>query len=181
MKKPFTKVANKIKNILPESVISKFGKCGKFMKSSGAGFMLIFSGIAEGLTEVVPTFKELGFKKGIKQLGKSAVKVVGDTAGFIAGQAIGKTVGSIAGAKLGAVIGSVVPGVGTAIGAAAGFVCGLLGSFLAGKLTKSITGPSEREIAKEKQQDAESSEIATIETNCIPENSSRIQSIRKIR
>ena len=38
------------------------------MKSSGAGFMIVFSGITETFTEVIPTFKELGKKKGMKQI-----------------------------------------------------------------------------------------------------------------
>lgn len=122
----------------------KLGKAAKFLKSSGAGIMLVFSGIGETLTEVVPTFKELGAKKGIKQIGKSALKVVGDTAGFIAGEQ--------AGMAIGAAIGSVVPGVGTVIGGVLGFALGMVGSFAAGKITKAITGPSEREIAKEQQQ-----------------------------
>ena len=143
---------------------SKLGKFGKLMKSSGAGFMLVFSGIIEGLTEVVPTFKELGIQKGIKQLGKSAIKVVGDTAGFIGGECIGTALGTAAGAalagtKLGATIGSVFPGFGTAIGAAVGCVCGMLGSFVMGKVTKAITGKSEREKAAEQQENQQLNEL----------------------
>ena len=41
----------------------KFGKIGKYLKSSGAGIMVVFSGLAELFTEVVPTFKELGKEK----------------------------------------------------------------------------------------------------------------------
>ncbi|MBQ9246115.1 hypothetical protein IJ182_07605 [bacterium] len=140
--------------------VSKMGKFGKYMKSSGAGIMLAFSGVAECLTEVVPTFKELGKEKGIKQIGKSTVKVVGDTAGFIAGQTIGKYAGSIIGAKIGATIGSAVPGIGTVIGGAAGLVCGMLGSFIAGKITKAIVGKSEREIAKEQKENDAANAIA---------------------
>ena len=132
---------------------SKLGKFGKFIKSSGAGIMLVFSGITEVLTEVVPTFKELGAEKGLKQLGKSAIKVAGDTAGFIAGQQVGVAAGTAIGT-------AIFPGVGTAIGAAVGFVGGLLGSFVAGKITKAITGPSEREIAKEEQYNQAAEEIA---------------------
>ena len=132
---------------------SKLGKIGKFMKSSGAGMMLVFSGIAEAFSEVVPTFKELGAEKGLKQLGKSAIKVAGDTAGFIAGQQVGVALGTAIGT-------AIFPGVGTAIGAAVGFVGGLLGSFVAGKITKAITGPSEREIAKEEQYNQTAEEIA---------------------
>lgn len=143
---------------------SKFGKVGKFMKSSGAGIMLAFSGIAECLSEVVPTFKELGFKKGVKQLGKSAVKVVGDTVGFIGGEYLGTALGAaagsaLAGTKIGAAIGSVFPGFGTAIGAVVGCACGMIGSFVMGKVTKKITGKSEREKAAEEQEQNQINQI----------------------
>ncbi len=131
----------------------RFGKFGKFLKSSGAGAMLVFSGIAELFSEIVPTFKELGAEKGIKQLGKSAVRVSGDTFGFIAGEQIGTAIGSAVGT-------AIFPGIGTAIGAVSGFAGGLLGSFALGRVTKAITGKSEREIAKEQQEDAYVSKIA---------------------
>ncbi len=144
---------------------SKLGSFGKILKTSGAGIMLVFGGIIEGLTEVVPTFKELGAKKGMKQAGKSAIKVAGDTAGFVIGNQVGTALGAaagsaLAGTKLGAEIGSVVPGYGTAIGAVVGCICGFLGSWVAGKITKKITGKSEREKAKEAQQQAQAAEIA---------------------
>ncbi len=131
----------------------KLGKFGKFFKSSGAGFMLALSGIIEAATEVVPTFKELGAKKGIKQAGKSAVKVAGDTFGFIAGEQVGTAVGTAIGT-------AIFPGVGTAIGAAVGFIGGMLGSFAMGKLTKAVTGKSEREKVQEQQEQQQAQEIA---------------------
>lgn len=124
--------------------VSKLGKIGNLFKSSGAGIMLVFSGIIEGVSEVVPTFQELGFEKGMKQLGKSTVKVLGDTAGFIAGEYAGTAIGSAIGT-------AIFPGVGTAVGAVCGFVGGMLGSFLTGKVTKAITGKSEREKVKEEE------------------------------
>ncbi len=130
----------------------KLSKFTKFMKSSGAGFMLVFSGIIEAATEVIPTFKELGTEKGIKQIGKSAVKVAGDTVGFIAGQQAGVAIGTAIGT-------AICPGIGSAIGAGVGFVGGLLGSFVMGKVTKAIVGKSEREIAKENQENNLAQEI----------------------
>lgn len=130
----------------------KFGKIGKFMKNSGAGFMLAFSGIIEGVTEVIPTFKELGFQKGIKQLGKSAVKVAGDTFGFIAGQQAGVAAGTAIGT-------AICPGIGTAVGAVCGFVGGMLGSWAMGKVTKAVTGKSEREIEADKQTELNAKQI----------------------
>ena len=144
-----TKTANsaklgKIGTKLNKLTKGKFGNVSKFMKSSGAGVMVVFSGIIEGVTEVVPTFKELGTEKGLKQLGKSTIKVLGDTAGFIAGEQAGMALGSAIGT-------AICPGIGTAVGAVCGFVGGMLGSFAAGKITKAITGKSEREIANEQQ------------------------------
>ncbi len=120
-------------------------KLGSVCKSTGAGFMLALSGITEALTEVVPTFKELGAAKGMKQALKSSVKVIGDTFGFIAGEQAGVAIGSAIGT-------AIFPGIGTAVGAVCGFAGGLLGSFVMGKVTKSITGPTEREIANQEQQ-----------------------------
>ena len=130
----------------------KLSKFTKFMKSSGAGFMLVFSGIIEGVTEVIPTFKELGKEKGMKQIGKSAVKVAGDTVGFIAGQQAGVAIGTAIGT-------AICPGIGSAIGAGVGFIGGLLGSWVMGKVTKAIVGKSEREIAKENQTNQIANEI----------------------
>ena len=148
--KLMNEVLNKAGKTAAEStgVLSKLGKFGKFIKSSGAGMMLVFSGISEFLTEVKPTFNELGKEKGMKQLGKSAIKVAGDTFGFIAGEQIGTAVGSAIGT-------AIFPGVGTAVGAVVGFIGGLLGSFAAGKLTGAITGKSERELAKEEQENSD--------------------------
>lgn len=146
------------------STTSKLGKFGKFMKSSGAGIMLAFSGIMEACSEVIPTFKELGFEKGLKQTGKSAIKVVGDTIGFIGGEYLGTALGAaagsaLAGTKLGAAIGSVVPGFGTAIGAIVGCACGMIGSFVMGKVTKKITGKTEREKAAEQNEQNQINQI----------------------
>lgn len=134
--------------------VGKFGKFGNFMKSSGAGLMLVFSGISEATTEVIPTFQELGAKKGLKQLGKSTVKVVSDTAGFVIGEQTGMALGSAIGT-------AIMPGIGTAVGAVFGFVGGLVGSFAAGKLTKALVGQSEREIAKEQMQQEQAALLQT--------------------
>ncbi len=134
------KAATKAKPIAKAAVeTGKKGALKKFggmLKNSGALFMLALSGIIEGVTEVYPTFKELGTEKGLKQLGKSSIKVVGDTVGYIGAAKIGSAIGSI-----------ISPGVGTALG----FVAGFIGSYAAGKVTKAITGKSEREIAKEQE------------------------------
>ena len=127
-----------------EGITNKIG-IGSLMKSSGAGILMAFGGIIESITEVYPTFNELGSEKGFKQLGKSSVKVAGDTAGFIIGDQIGMAIGSAIGTAL-------FPGAGTAIGAATGLVVGMFGSFAADKITEKIVGKSERELAKEQQE-----------------------------
>lgn len=124
--------------------IGKVAKFKNFMKSSGLGIQIVFSGLTELMSEVVPTFKEFGVKKGFKQLGKSAVRVLGDVAGYAGFQAVGAYVGSILFAG--------VPVVGPFLGAALGFGLGMVGSYLAGKVTDKITGPSERELAEKDQQ-----------------------------
>ena len=124
-------------------IISKGAKAGGAMALISAGLEV---------PTVVKTYKELGGKKGTKQLGKSAAKVAADTAGF----AIGAKLGGIAGAKAGAAIGTCIGGpIGTAIGGAVGAIIGiaggLLGSWLAGKATRAIVGKDELEIAQEEQ------------------------------
>lgn len=146
------KAAVNIGEKVADAGVKSSGKISKFLKNSSAGIMLVFSGIAECVTEVIPTFKELGKEKGYKQIGKSAVKVAGDTVGFIAGEQAGVAIGTAIGT-------AICPGIGSAIGAVCGFVGGMLGSFAMGKVTKAITGPSERELAKEEQQKTETEEI----------------------
>ena len=54
---------------------------------------------------------------------------------------------------IGSAIGTALfPGIGTAIGAATGLVVGMLGSYGAGKITEKLVGKSERELAKEQQE-----------------------------
>ena len=124
-------------------ILSKGAKAG--------GAMAAISAALEVPT-VVKTYKELGAAKGTKQLGKSAVKVAADTAGF----AIGAKLGGIAGAKIGATIGTCIGGpIGTAIGGAVGAIIGiaggLLGSWLAGKAAKAVVGKDELEIDQEEE------------------------------
>lgn len=141
--KTLSKNIQKASKPIMEGAAAKKGITG-LLKTSGAGILMAFGGIIEGVTEIYPTFSELGAEKGFKQLGKSAVKVAGDTAGFIIGDQIGMAVGSAIGTAL-------FPGVGTAIGAVTGLVVGMLGSHAASGITDKIVGKSERELAKEQQ------------------------------
>lgn len=126
-------------------------KCLNAFKSYGGTAMLVMEGATEAITNVYPTFKQLGAKAGMKQIGKSTVKTVASVGGWVAGAAIGT--------KVGAVIGSIIPGAGTAIGAAAGAiigsVCSLIGGIFGSKLAKKgaekVVGKDELVLAQEKQ------------------------------
>ena len=83
------------------------GKTGAVLKKSGAGVMMAIEGVMELFTNVIPAFQAGGAKSGVKQLGKSTVKVAASTGGFVAGSAAGKAIG--------AAIGSIFPGAGTAL------------------------------------------------------------------
>ena len=131
---------------------SKVGSaCWNTFKTQGGPTMLVLEGATETITNVVPTFKQLGVKAGMKQLGKSAVKTVASVGGWVAGAAIGT--------KIGAAIGSIIPGAGTAIGAVAGAaigtICSLIGGTLGSKLAKkgaeAVVGKDELVKAQENQ------------------------------
>lgn len=131
---------------------SKVGSaCWNTFKSQGGPAMLVLEGATETITNVVPTFKQLGVKAGMKQVGKSAVKTVASVSGWVAGAALGT--------KIGAAIGSIIPGAGTAIGAIAGAaigtICSLVGGTLGSKLAKkgaeAVVGKDELVLAQERQ------------------------------
>lgn len=131
---------------------SKVGSaCWNTFKTQGGPAMLVIEGATETITNVVPTFKQLGAKAGMKQIGKSAVKTCASVGGWVAGAALGT--------KLGAAIGSVIPGAGTAVGAvvgaAIGTICSLLGGTIGSKLAKKgaekIVGKDELVLAQERQ------------------------------
>ena len=109
-------------------------KCGKFIKGNAA-FIAISAG-AEALTNVVPTFKQLGKKAGWRQIGKSALKVAGSVGGWAAGAAIGTMI---------------CPGAGTLVGALVGIGCSMLGSWAGEKLASKIAGKDELELAQEQE------------------------------
>lgn len=122
------------------------------MKKGGFKTMAWFGAAIEAFTEVIPAFRKGGIWEGIKQIGKSAVKVVADAGGW--------ALGAVAGAKIGAAIGSIIPGAGTiaglAVGSIIGTVCGLVGSIagslIGNKTAKAIVGKSFSEKQAETQQ-----------------------------
>lgn len=157
-----TGFGSKVSNVLGITKLNKglnalavksptFGKCLNAFKSNGGTMMLIMEGGFEVVSNVIPTFKQLGAKSGVKQLGKSAVKTAASVGGWVAGAALGT--------KLGALIGSVIPGAGTAVGAvvggAIGSLCSLIGGSLGSRLAKkgaeAVVGKDELVLAQEKQ------------------------------
>ena len=144
-----TKAGNAINNLAVKS--PTFGKCLNTFKANGGSMMLIMEGGFEVISNVIPTFKQLGAKSGVKQLGKSAVKTAASVGGWVAGAALGT--------KLGALIGSIIPGAGTAVGAvvggAIGSLCSLIGGSLGSRLAKkgaeAVVGKDELVLAQEKQ------------------------------
>lgn len=121
-------------------IVAKVLKVGK-----GAGIDLIITGGIELATQVVPTFKELGVAKGLKQLFKSSTTTIASAGGWAAGAAIGGA------------IGSVLPVAGTLVGSIIGGTLSMLGgavvSGLATKGAKALVG--ENELDKQKAKDAQ--------------------------
>ena len=144
-----TKLGNAINNLAVKS--PKFAKVLNVCKSNGAGIMLAMEGITETVSNVIPTFKQLGAKAGAKQIGKSAVKTAASVGGWITGAALGT--------KVGALIGSVIPGAGTAVGAVAGAIIGSAASLIGGALgsrfgksvAEKVVGKDELALAKEQE------------------------------
>lgn len=134
-----SKFSGWVKNLANESPI-----VSKILKFAGKGNALnvAITGGMELFTQVIPAFS-LGANKGIKQLGKSAVKTAANIGGWAAGAAVGGAVGSI------------IPGAGTLIGGLAGAVIGMIGGSLgawgAEKIAQGIVGKDETEIASEEK------------------------------
>lgn len=135
----------KLLDIIPGYKSVRKSGFGQMMGKSGAGWMIAMDGAIKIFTEIVPTFKELGFSAGVKQLGKSLTHCVSS--------AVGWTAGEIAGSALGAAIGTAIcPGVGTVVGKfVGGFLAGTAGMWFANKGAKAITGKSELEKSKDEQ------------------------------
>lgn len=141
----------KTKNALGITKVSKFltstaAKHPKFAPlikgiKGNAGFAIFSLGTGVVL-DVIPAF-QIGATEGFKQLGKTAMKTTAEVGGWAAGTALG--------AKAGAAIGTCIGGpIGTAVGTVLGAACGFLGSWLASKAADKIVGPSEVEIAQQK-------------------------------
>ena len=140
-----TKATQATKDLAAKS--PTFQKCLDAYNNESGTFMLVLEGGMETFTNVIPTFKQLGFKKGMKQLGRSAVKTVSSVAGWVAGSVLGSKLGSIVGAavgnnKAGAVIGAIAGKVGS-------YAVGTIGQHYATRGVEKVLGKSELEQAKE--------------------------------
>ena len=122
---------------------------GKAMGKSGAGWMMVFDAVGKTMADVVPTFQQLGFSAGMKQVAKSGTQVVAGGAGWLAGDAVGTAIGT-----------AICPGIGTAIGGFLGkFLGGVVGSAVASKAAKAVTGKNELEKVQEQQMAAVTQQV----------------------
>lgn len=140
-----TKVGQATKNLAAKS--PTFQKCLDAYNNESGTFMLVMEGGVEAFTNVVPTFKQLGFKRGMKQLGRSTVKTMTSVAGWVAGSVLGSKLGSVVGAavgnsKVGAVVGAIAGKVGS-------YAVGTIGQHYAVRGVEKVLGKSELEQAKE--------------------------------
>lgn len=116
----------------------------RFKHSLGGRMAILFAGVEMlmNIGKIKTAFNHdkenpNGEKLGMKQLGQTTVKAVGNTLGWAAGEAAGIWAATKLGASIGTAFG---PGVGTVIGGVAGLIGGSIGMWLAGKATKSIVG-----------------------------------------
>ena len=142
-----TKISQATKNLSAKS--PTFKKCVDAYNNEAGTFMLVMQGGVETLTNVVPTFKQLGAKRGFKQLGRSTAKTVASVAGWVAGSVVGSKLGAVVGAavgnnKVGAVVGAVASKVGS-------YAVGTVGQHYAEKGVEKVLGKSELEKAKEEE------------------------------
>ena len=142
-----TKLNQASKDLSAKSTV--FKKCKDAYDNEAGTFMLVVEGGVEAVTNVIPTFKQLGFKKGMKQLGRSVVKTITSVAGWVAGSVLGSKLGSVVGAavgnnKIGAVVGAVASKVGS-------YAVGTIGQHYARKGADKVLGKSELEKAQVEQ------------------------------
>lgn len=125
---------------------------GKWVYRSGGPIFAVIDSALETFMEIIPAFKQGGFISGIKQIGKSAVKICTSMAGFMAGEAVG--------APIGAIIGSAFGPIGAWLGGfIGGMVCGSIASIPAIKLTKAVIGKNEKELIAQRQAAQEAEQI----------------------
>ena len=156
-------IVNGVKNALGITAINNglnklavksptFSKCLDAYRNEAGTFMLAVEGGVEVATNVVPTFKKLGAKRGFKQLGKSAVTTLSSVAGWVAGSVLGSKVGSVikgltGNTKVGALIGVFAD-------KACSYVGGSIVQTLTSNASRKLVGKSELEKAKDEETNA---------------------------
>jgi len=70
---------------------------GKGLKDPVVWMFTALETMPEVIGKVIPTFKEKGFKEGMKETGKTLLKAGGNTATYVASSAIGRAIGSAIG------------------------------------------------------------------------------------
>ena len=117
------------------------------------------------INDVIPTFKEKGFKEGMKSVGKTLVKAGTDLVSYAAGGALGRAIG--------AAIGTVIcPGAGSAVGATVGDMIGsmIVGGTATAKMEKALDGDKKEEATQEQiaQAPTEANQASTdVQNNAI--------------
>ena len=156
-------IFNKVKNSLGITAVNNglnklavksptFSKCLDAYRNEAGSFMLAVEGGVEVATNVVPTFKKLGAKRGFKQLGKSAVTTLSSVAGWVAGSVVGSKLGTIVKAATGnSKVGALI---GTFADKACSYVGGSIVQTLASNASRKLVGKSELEKAKDEETNA---------------------------
>ena len=145
-------LANEAKTITETAAKSGFKSNVKnlFKKEAKSKMTWVFTAI-EAIPEIkdkiIPAFKNEGFGAGMKQVGKSTLKLGSSFLSFTLGGSLGRVIGSAIGT-------AICPGVGSTIGAAIGsmFGMGVTGK-VADKAVQKITGEKE-EVPQAEVQEA---------------------------
>ena len=154
IKKPFSYLAKKIGAIPIGGKALSETAFAKLCKKGNAGFIAVFDGAMELFTQVIPAFKNGGVGEGMKQIGKSGVKVAASTAGFVVGEMAGKAIGAAIGT-------AIFPGVGTLIGGLLGGLAGgIFGSSVTTGITQKIIGKSYSEKAQETEKQTQAQQVS---------------------
>lgn len=122
-----------------------------FVKEATSKVTWLFTAI-EAIPEIkdkiIPAFKDEGFGAGMKQVGKSALKLGSSFLSFTLGGSLGRVIG-------GAIGSLICPGAGSAIGAAIGSMLGMgVTGKVADKAVEKITGEKEGEAPQAEVQEA---------------------------
>ncbi|MBR1617990.1 hypothetical protein IJ670_07555 [bacterium] len=105
---------------------------------------------------IIPAFQEEGFSGGIKQVGKSLVKLGASLVSFVAGGSIGTALGRLAGLA--------IPGIGPAIG---GFIGNMLGMSILGTVKDKIIGNALDKDKNTQKEEISPELVGTLDPNTI--------------